>query len=30
MERIQRLFAGIPDIGKGCPDEDQGNTEKEE
>jgi hypothetical protein len=30
MDRIQRLFAGVPYVSKGWPDGDHGNTEKEE
>jgi excisionase family DNA binding protein len=30
MERIQRLFAGVPYVSKDWPDGEQGNTEREE
>ena len=30
MERIERLFAGVPYAGKDRPDGDQGNTENKE
>jgi excisionase family DNA binding protein len=30
MDRIQRLFAGVPYVGKDWPDGGHGNTEKEE
>lgn len=30
MESIQRLFAGVPYVGKDWPDGDRGDTEKED